>query len=313
MPIWIWILIFILSLIALVKASDFFNTSAEDIGLGMNIAPFTIGLILLSIGTSLPELVSSVFAVIAGASEVVAGNVVGSNIANIFFVLGLSALLYKKPIQFDYGKIRLDMVFLLISSAYLVLCFTYSRFIWWEGLLGLVLFSVYMFMVKRRDKISEKQGKHKINKKSLIIFPLSLIMLYLGAKYTIESLIVIADNFYISQDTIAASAIALATSLPELFVSLDALKKGKNEMAAGNIVGSCVFNAFIVMGLPALIDDLVISQRVIFFYAPFMLLGAISIFFISYKRIYLNRWIGLAFFLIYIVFIALIFMPSMYD
>lgn len=311
MPLFFWLIVFVVALIALIKAADYFNMSAEDIGLSLKISPFTIGLVLLSIGTSLPELASSVVAVLADATEVVSGNVVGSNIANIFLVLGLAAIIYKKPVEFEYKRIRLDMIFLLIASLFLVLAFSFYTFVWWEGLIGLALFAVYMTLISKKNKRKDNpKPEHKLKKKSLIIFPASIVLLYLGAKYTIESLIIISETLSVAREAIAAGAIALATSLPELFVSLDALKKGKNDMAAGNIIGSCVFNAFIVMGIPSFIGQLDIPATVLLYYMPVMLVATLSIFIISYRKITMNKWVGALFFLAYLAFMVYIFIPT---
>ncbi len=304
---WFWLIVFVVALITLIKASDFFNIAAEDIGLGYKISPFTIGLILLSIGTSLPELLSSIVAVWSDASEVVVGNVIGSNIANIFLVLGLSALIFKTPIVFDFKKIKLDMIFLIISTVFLLLSVLFYVFMWWEGLIGLFLFAIYMYLLKRASSGPRKVSDHKTKKKSFIIFPLSIVLLYVGARYTIDALIVISEILSIGREAIAAGAIAFATSLPELFVSLDAFKKGKHEMAAGNIIGSCIFNTFIVMGIPSLIGSLYVPAVAVNIYLPVMILAIAFLFFVSYKAIPINRWWGGAIFLLYMIFIVLIF------
>ncbi len=252
----LWGGIFIVSLAVLVKSSDYFTDSAEVIGKFFRLPAFIIGVTIVAIGTSLPELVSSLFAVFNGVSEIVVGNVIGSNITNIFLVLGITAILSKK-IKILHELVRVDLP-LLVGSAFLF------AFAIWDGvfslfeailfIFGLIFYLFYIMSTQRKQeyvsadkKIEKSLPKEKLSFRTWLIFAISSIFLFIGAKYTIDSVIHLSEILNIGTEIIAIGAIALGTSLPELMVSINAAKKGKAEIAVGNILGSNIFNTFAVM------------------------------------------------------------------
>lgn len=300
-----WIIILIVSLFTLIKASDYFTTSAEKIGIFFGIPSFIIGVTAVAFGTSMPELISSIFAVIKKSPEIVAGNVVGSNICNIFLVLGLSAVIAKK-IKLKHEIMHVDLP-LLIGSSFILGIFI------WDGIfnlaeaiisiLGMILYLSYSASAKRYPKIEERGDKIW---KSFAIFIVSAFFIYLGAKYTIKSVIEISEILHIGKEIIAVSVVALGTSLPELMVSLMAAKKGFSEIAVGNILGSNIFNAFAVMGIPALIIPLSIPKSIITIALPFMIIATLLFALITYDK-EITRWEGYILLIFYAIFIAKMF------
>ena len=296
--------IFAVSLIVLLKAADFFVESAERIGLAAGIPPFIIGVTIVALGTSLPELASSMEAVLMGDSKIVIGNVAGSNIANIALVLGLVAVVGKQ-IKVNESIMNVDIP-ILVSSAFLLWFVAYDQAVTiFEAivLLGaLVVFLVYSL----NNNEGEETEKTKISGKDIGILILAGIFIKFGAEYTIKSIIELSKILNIGSEVIAASVVALGTSLPEVFVSLAAIRKGKTDIAVGNILGSNIFNTYAVMGIPALVGTLVIPDKVVHFVLPFMV--ALTIMFavmcISKK---ISRWEGLMLLLFYGLFMVELF------
>lgn len=279
-----WILIFTVSLFVLLKASDIFIDCAEKLGKLIGMPPFVIGVLIIGFGTSLPELISSIFAVINNSSEIVIGNVLGSNITNIFLVLGTASLLKKKfVINFDIMKA--DIPFLIGSAALLSFMISDFKFTTMEAVILLVTLGIYIFycLTDRPEKTIYKDKAEKENKESkkdkkklhpLVIVGLivSPVFIFFGAKFTIDAVINFSMIMKIDKDIIALSAVALGTSLPEVIVAVKAAKKGNPELAVGNVIGSNIFNTLAVMGIPALIGPpLAIPPNIMTFIVPIFL------------------------------------------
>ena len=308
----IWIAVFIVSLSVLIKASDYFTSSAEKIGIFFGIPAFIIGSTIVAFGTSLPELVTSVVAVIKNSSEIVAGNVVGSNIANIFLVLGLVAIINKR-ITIHFNIIHIDLPFLIGSSFLLALSIWDGLFGRFDTLLFLSALTVFIwYTMTKREKKKEDPEEAVKNKgiiiKALIILAVSCLFIYLGAKYTIEAVIKLAEVFNVNKEIIAVSAVALGTSLPEVMVSLSAARKGNAEMAVGNILGSNIFNSFAVMGISALFGPLVIPASILTFALPVMVIATILFYVICHDN-KVSLWEGWMLIIFYVFFIGKLFSP----
>jgi len=318
MDIAIWIGVFVLSLAILIKASDWFTDSAEKIGYAFKIPAFIVGVTIVALGTSLPELVSSIIAVMNGSSEIVAGNVIGSNIANILLVLAVAAIFAKK-LKIYFELIHVDLPLLMGTSFLLALTVWDGRFTWMEGILMLALFIVYLvYTIHSEDKNEDKEigkevkrekgkGKReKITWKTIVLLVISCGLIYVGAKYTIESVIKLSEIFNIAKDLIAVTAVALGTSLPELVVSITAAKRGNAEMAVGNVLGSNIFNATLVMAIPSFIGTLVVSPVILMFSLPIMLIVTLLYFFITQDK-EITRWEGWMLLIFYVFFIGKVF------
>jgi len=296
--------IFVVSLYVLLQASDFFVEAAERIGLAAGIPPFIIGVTIVALGTSLPELASSIEAVLIGDSKIVIGNVAGSNIANLGLVLGLVAVVGKQ-VKVKDGIMNIDIP-ILVSSAFLLWFVAYDQVVTaFEAIVLLGALVVFLFYSLNNNE-GEETEKTKINGKDIGILILAGIAIKFSAEYTIKSIIELSKLLEIGSEVIAASVVALGTSLPEVFVSLAAIRKGKTDIAVGNILGSNIFNTYAVMGIPALVGTLVIPDNVIHFVLPFMM--ALTIMFavmcISKK---ISRWEGLMLLLFYGLFMVELF------
>jgi len=298
------LLIFSISLFALLKASDYFVEAAERIGLSMGIPPFIIGVTIIAFGTSLPELASSIEAVLLGDSKIVIGNVVGSNIANIALVLGLVAVIGKQ-LKVNEHIMNIDIPILVVSGFFLWFIVRDHSVTIFEAILlltGLVVFLVYS--LNAEDE--EETEKMKTTWKSYALLIAAGIVIKFGAEYTVHSIIHLSALLGIGSDIIAASVVALGTSLPEVFVSLAATRKGKTDIAVGNILGSNIFNTYAVVSIPALVGKLEIPEEITSFAFPLML-GLTLIFAIMCISKTISRWEGLMLLLFYVFFMVELF------
>lgn len=296
--------IFIVSLFALLKASDFFVEAAEKIGLSLGIPPFIIGVTIVAFGTSLPELASSIEAVLMNDSKIVIGNVVGSNIANIALVLGLVAVVGKQ-VKVNEHIMNVDIP-ILVTSAFLLWFVVYDQHVSYvEAFLLLAALAIFLIYSLNNDD-GEETEKTKIGWQSVAILLISGVVIKFSAEYTIVSISKLSELMGIGSEVIAQSFVALGTSLPEVFVSMAAIRKGKTDMAVGNILGSNIFNTYAVIGIPAFVGNLVIPEDMLNFGLPFMV--ALTLIFavmcISKK---ISRWEGMMLLLFYVLFMIELF------
>jgi len=289
MDLLLYIALFVVSLLALLKASDWFVDSAEEIGLSLGIPPFIIGVTIVAFGTSLPELATSVASVFAGDSKIVVGNVVGSNVTNIALVLGLTAVVVKE-IKLETNIWHVDMPFLWGSAFLMWLTLLDQHFSIFEAvlfILGIALFLAYSFKEHQGDNAM----RTKASVKSYLMLIVGGVLVWLGADYTILAITKISSMMGISSEIIAQTAVALGTSLPEIIVSLNAARKGKTSIAVGNVLGSNIFNTYLVMAVPSFFGALDIPDNVIHFSIPVMVVMTI-LFGITSNNKNISRWEG---------------------
>lgn len=300
MDLFIYLGLFVVSLFVLIKASDFFVDAAESIGLSLGISPFIIGVTIVAFGTSLPELAASIVAVLSGSSELVVANAVGSNITNIVLVLGVAAIV-SGNIYLKHNIMDTDMPLLIGSAAFLYFVLADQVVTKVEAilfLLALIIFIVNSAMGERDETADRKP----VELKQYLILVLAGVFIYFGATYTIVSIKELSILLNVNQEIIGLTAVALGTSLPEVAVSVSAARKGKAEIAVGNILGSNIFNTYCVMGIPALIGNLTIPDGIISFSLPFMIFVSILFaYMIQSKKI--SKWEGALLILMYVFFL----------
>jgi cation:H+ antiporter len=301
----IWTGIFILSLAILIKSADYFIESSSSLGLSLGLPKLLIGLTIVAIGTSLPEFLTSLFAVIKSSSEIVISDVIGSNITNIFLVLGVAAL-FSKNLKVEKKTIMIDLPMLVLSAIALFIAIKDESFSAFEGIIFLIIVLIYLtYSIKNKDNlISDKRKDFKW--KYLIIILISSITLYYSSRYTIDAVIHLSKILKIGTDIIAMTAIALGTSLPELMVSISAVRKKESDIAIGNVIGSNIFNTFIVMGVPALITPLRIPHIIMNFVIYYYFL-AVGMFVVMSLNRRISRKEGIILFIFYIVYLIKLF------
>lgn len=303
----LWITVLIVGLYVLVKSSDMFIDNAEKIGMILGIPSFVVGVLLVAIGTSLPELITSIIAVSKGTTEFVAGNVIGSNIANILLVLGISVFFTKKSLKVKWDLIQIDLPLLLGSASILLITLLDGVFTFYEAVICIIAYIVYVFYSLSLRKDNKGEQKEKISAKIILMLLLSGVGIYFGAEYTIRSVIKITEilNFG-DTSVIALSVVAFGTSLPELMVSIKAAQKQNYEMAIGNVLGSNIFNSFVVMGIPGLMSTLTVTGSVLSLALPVMII-ATFLFIISTMDRNISKYEGSTFLIVYILFIGKLF------
>ncbi|OAV42664.1 calcium/sodium antiporter [Lewinella sp. 4G2] len=283
--------IFVVSIAALLWASDRFVEAAERIGLSFGISPFIIGVTIVAFGTSLPELATSIVAVLNGTPEIVIGAVVGSNITNIALVLGLTAVVVKN-IDLEYNLWHIDIPFLWGSAFLLYFAVSDGNLSIYEAILFLVGICIFLaYSLKDQDK-PDKKDRPTASWKDYLYLVLGGALVSVSATYVIEAITNIASILAIAPTVIALSAVAIGTSLPEVAVSLAAARKGKASIAVGNAIGSNVFNTFIVMAIPRFFGKLEIPQNVIEIFLPVMIVMTILLGVMSNNK-KITRWEGM--------------------
>ncbi len=259
----------IAGLAALYYGGEMLVTASVRIARSLKLSPFLIGATVIGFGTSSPELSVSILAALEGAPELAMGNVIGSNIANIGLVLGLTALI--APLSIRRSLFLIESPPLIIATLLILFLAWDSSLLRWEGCLMLILLACHLFVSLQKAKgdeieIEEEEETSLFAGKALpwqaVLALLGLGLLLSGAHYLVEGGVNIARSFGISEWFIGVSIIALGTSLPEISSSLIAAKKGHGEMAIGNIFGSNIFNILMVLGATATIAPLYIKENI---------------------------------------------------
>lgn len=304
----IWIIIFIVSLSLLVKSADWLLSSSEKIGLSAGLSPFIVGVTIVGFGTSVPELISGIVAVFQGVPELVVANAVGSNIANIFLIVGVSVIVAKK-LSVTKNLIDLDLPLLALSTAIFFVMAWDGTINFFESLILLITYGIYLgfsIMYKEIEIEGTKTARPRISGREWIFLFMGIVGLAFGAKYLIDSVIVLSDILNVGAGIIAITAVALGTSLPELLVSVKAVLRHKHEVALGNVFGSNIFNVLVVVGLPGVFGVLTVDSQTMRIGLP-MLILATSIFIVSgiSRRIHIQE--GVLYVMLYLIFTAKLF------
>ncbi len=303
----VWLAVFTLSLIFLVKSADYLVDSAKQIGLHFSIPRFIIGALIVGIGTSAPELASSIAAVFQGAPEMVVANAIGSNIANVFLIVGITAL-FAKNIKVTKQLIDIDIPLLLLSVSLFSLIIFDKVVDFYDALFLLAGLLFYLtYVIASKEKMNSEESLNINLKKEFLILIASLVVLAFSAKYLVLSVLKLATILGVSVSVITLIAVAIGTSLPELFVSIASVKKGEADMALGNIFGSNIFNILAVSGIPALFANLPVDGKTFSFAFPILVLSTILFAFSGIsKRI--HAFEGVFFLIIYAYFVLRLFL-----
>lgn len=284
---------------------------ASLLALDLRINPILIGLTIISIGTSAPEFLVCLIAALRESSDIATGNIVGSNIANIGLILGMTALI--RPVRSDISLLRIEVPLMIALS---VLLFVLSINLMLGRLEGSViflfvpLFLIYCYMSDKKYMDINSNGDDAIQTtkavKNLLLLIVGLVMLVIGANLLVESSVEIARDIGISELVIGVTAVAVGTSLPELSASLIALYRREHGLVIGNIIGSNIFNLGI-LGLVSVIQPVVINRELLNLHYPAMILLSIVMMpFLRSGRM-IGRIEGIFLLAVYAGFIYLIF------
>lgn len=312
------ILLIIIGFILLIKGADYLVDGASNIAKRFHIPEIVIGLTVVSIGTSMPEMVVSITSALEGHSDIAVGNIIGSNIANMFLILGVCSVIkplaFKKQTRLIENPITLAITILLfvlcnngnVENAHLI-----TRN---EGILLVSLCVIYIIyniiMAKKGEQFDLEDGEkiqEQITSSTILraIFNviIGIVGLKLGGDLVVNSCVAIATSLSISEELISLTIVAVSTSLPELITSVTATRKGETDMAIGNIIGSQIFNILLIIGISAVVCPINYATS----YNKYMIvliLGTImlSLFPFVGRKNYMTRGNGIPFVLIYVLY-----------
>ena len=314
---WIDLLWIVAGLVMILVGSDWLVEGASGIARKYGISEFIIGMTIVGIGTSMPELVSSAISAVGGHGDMALGNVTGSNICNVLLILGVTALI--SPIPYTKSNVRKDIPFAILVSLFLILML-YNGF----GLLGAMgppgisridaLFLLLIFVIFMIDSFkSAKNGaaeEEEVAKpmpmgKAIVLILLGLAGLIFGGRFFVDHTVSIAERFHVSEAFISITLMAVGTSLPELATCVVAALKGKNQLALGNVIGSNIFNIALIIGVSGVISPFEIASistvdMAMVLVASLMLLMAAF----TFKKGKLDRVEGAIYLLCYIGYIV---------
>ncbi|MBQ9658352.1 MAG: calcium/sodium antiporter [Clostridia bacterium] len=308
------ILFLILGFALLIKGADILVDGASKIARKFKIPTIVIGLTIVAIGTSMPELMVSATSALEGHSDIAIGNIVGSNIANLFLILGICSII--KPLKFKKEtKLIENPITIIVTLLFLFFCINQNNntITKLEGTVLLILcglFIIYNAIMAKKGNDFDNEEPAKENKNdnifiAIIKVVIGIVALKFGGDFVVDSASKIAQMIGISEKIISLTIVAISTSLPELITSVTATKKGEVDMAIGNIIGSVIFNILLIIGTSAVIQPIIYSAS---YNWDFIVLIVGTILFALFPFIgpkdEMSREDGIIFLTIYILYMA---------
>ncbi len=292
---------FIIGIYLLVKGSDYFVEGAASVAAHKKVSQHTIGLTLVALATSLPELAVSTLASWSGNPVTSWGNAVGSNMANIGLVLGIAAIMM--PLSLSKHVKKDAAVLVLVTAILVVLSIIFREILWWMGLLFIIIYILYLRDIRGRDDEIEDVPIEHSWLWSWIYILFGAAGIVWGAEAVIKSAVNIAIVMHVPEIIIAITAIAIGTSLPEMATSVAAALKKKYGIAVGNVLGSNIFNTLIVIGGSAIINPIKVPQNDLFSNLIFLSIFTVTAALMCLKN-RIRRWEGIILVAIYAVFLV---------
>lgn len=302
-----------LGLILLYYGADWLVEGAKKAALILGVSPFVVGLTIVAFGSSAPEAATALMSAKSGA--IVLGTVVGSNIANIALIVGISALIF--PLATRYKDIRLEIFALLGSAVFMIVLCATGIIGFLHGLILIALIFLFVFMVYRNSS-EDRQAPPEILcpkdgslVRQLAMSILGLAVLIVGANVFIDGAVVLANILNVSELVIGLIVVAVGTSLPELTISVVAAFKKETEIALSNIIGSNIFNALFVLGLGAVVSPLIVPTSLLNFDLPVMLMLTVILALCIRWKDGIPRLVGLLFLAIYAAYLVFTVFPGL--
>ena len=264
MELLVQVLLLIVGFVMLVKGADWFVDGAAGLADRFGIPQLVIGLTIVAMGTSAPEAAVSITAALKDSAGIAMGNIVGSNILNVLIILGLTACV--ATLSVAKSTIRIELPYMIAISLLLLLFgWTGNEITFWEGVglwVAFLLYLGYLFrMAKKNKETPPEEASSRPLWMLLVLSIIGLVLIVWGRDVTVDAATALARYFGMSERFIGLTIVALGTSLPELFSSLTAARKGNADIAIGNIVGSNIFNILFVLGTTALITPVPFAAR----------------------------------------------------
>lgn len=303
----------LISIAVLAKSSSTVVENASKLSKYFGISQVALGFLLISISTSIPELSVSLIASAAGEGAIAAGNVFGSNIANILLILGIGGFLYGLKIkQTELKDITLILVFTTIISAYIIFNSSVrnSALGFVEGIVLIVCFlayAAYILTKKRSDENHEKAVTKKEALHAFLYFFAAILLVIISAGVVVDSAVKIARLFNLAESFIGATIIAIGTSLPELSIDLQAIRRKQYGLALGDAIGSNMTNITLVLGVAAAINPITVTLPIFIAALLFAIVANIALFYVAAVNKQMNKASSAAFLLMYLIYLGSIF------
>lgn len=311
----------IIGLLLVVYSADRLVFAASILCRTLGVPPLIIGMTVVSIGTSLPEIITAVAASLHGQLDLAIGTAIGSNITNILLILGVAALLHPFTVHSDI--LRRELPFTLVASLLAGVVLYDGQITRIDGIILLLLAVLWLVFIVKIARLAERQGNDSLTREQLAELPrdgsLSVACLWLGValiimpmatRMVVDNATVVANYFAISELTIGLTVIAIGTGLPELATAIAGARKGEDDIAIGNIIGSNIFNIAIVLGLPAMIAPGAFNPMAFTRDYGVMLLVSAIFALICWKHKQITRSIGALLLSGFIVWLALLYWLS---
>jgi len=270
----IQILLIIIGFVLLIKGADYLVDGASSIAKKFHIPEIIIGLTIISIGTSMPELFVSITSAIDGFPDMAMGNVIGSNISNLFLILGLASIIKSIPFKKETRLIEIPLCF-IISIIFFIICFIGQDVSRADAAILVSIFIAFILytivMAKKGEEFDKENNAEEVKEeetnkgkwstlKDIIAVILGIVALKFGGDFVVDNAVKVATILGLSEKIISVTILAIGTSLPELVTSVSAAAKGKSDIAIGNILGSNIFNMLLIIGTSALIKPIVYNM-----------------------------------------------------
>ena len=307
------IFLLVLGFVILIKGADLFVDGASGIASNLKVSKMLIGLTIVAFGTSAPELAVGIKSIVSGNGDIVLGNVIGSNILNVFLILGVSAVFHSLTVKNNTVKKELPIT-MLITTLFAVLMSDHifdktvkNAFTRSDGIILLLFFSVFIYYLisisKKKEAIEENKDVMKLPIFKAIIYTLlGLIGIILGSNFVVDSASFIAKTLGVTERLIALTIIALGTSLPELVTSITATRKGEYDIAIGNVVGSNIFNIGMVIGIPTSIIGGIGIINFSYIDITVMITASVLLFMFSYNDYKISKKEGILFLILFAIY-----------
>ena len=311
------ILLLIIGFILLIKGADFFVDGASSTAQNFKISKMLIGLTIIAFGTSAPEFAVSMQSLAKGSTDMLLGNVIGSNILNVLLILGIAAVIH--PIKITDNTVKKELPLCMLISALLVVLFldikladgVVNQITRSDALVILLFFTIFIYYLitlvkQKKEKKENEKPRFKLGK-SLIMIAIGLFGIILGSNMVVNNASSIAIKLGLSERIIALTIIAFGTSLPELVTTIVSSRKGEQDLLLGNIIGSNIFNACVVLGIPVAIYGTITQQSFNYIDLIVLIGSAVLLFVFSKTKRTISKFEGYSMLLIFLIYYTLVF------
>lgn len=321
MTIWLPLILIIIGFVLLIKGADFLVGGSSNIAKRFHIPEIVIGLTIVSIGTSLPELIVSLKSAISGYSDMSVGNVVGSNVCNLLLILGLASTI--RPLTFKRETRLIEIpISLVLTIIFGIFCNTNGGISGLEAVMLIVLFTMFIvytiIMGMKGEKFDQEEGEKQEEKvknkeqvpmlKNIIYIILGIVALKFGGDLVVDNSILIAESLRISEQIISLTIVAIGTSLPELVTSVVATIKGNSDISIGNILGSNIFNMALIMGISSLIKPITYNLAYNFGIGVLIVASLVlALFPVIPPKNKMSRRNGILYLILYLIYMIILF------